>query len=192
MKIIPILLIITLIACKKDAAPPTSNDPAQQKPMFPLKVGNKWTMRAANYDSLGAMISSQTLPIEVYQDTIIQNERWFIGAWIYTNRADGVYDYRPETGTLINLRYKYPATAGTQYPYRAAQIQVMSIAETVTVQGGTFVCYRYRISQDGDPYSADEYVAPGVGLVKEAGYQRLPSGKVFQYYSNELLWYNFQ
>jgi hypothetical protein len=180
------LALLPLLACEENDTTTGTPPIDQSTTIFPLTVGNKWIIDVTNYDSVGAMVYSRRDSIRILRDTTIQQETWYIGYGILTNRTDGLYDYQAGTTSAISQRFRYPAAAGTSYPYRGVTVKILSIAETITVPAGTFVCYRYRTGIDSVAYS-DEYLARGVGLVKSESFNPLSSGGVYRYLTYNLV-----
>jgi hypothetical protein len=177
--------MLTSINCKKNSNP-TDNMNSNTTQIFPLSIGNQWIIQVTNYDTTGNVVYSKNDTIKILRDTIIQSEKWFIGYGIITNRDDGLYDYQVGSSNEIVLKYKYPSSTNSIYTYRGTQIRVLSIADSVSVQAGGFVCYRYREGVDTISYN-DWYLSPNVGLVKADFYNPLSGGRVYKYLSYSLI-----
>ena len=142
--------------------------------IWPLAIGNQWTLETCEFNYAGDTLSFDTLTLEVVRDTVINSERWFI---IYVN---GSYD--PELPPVTNkadggwqvdslgqewMSAKYPAVVNDSFQWGDQMCYVDSINEIVTVPAGDFTCYRYRRTDIGstDPRSL-MYLSPDRGLVK--------------------------
>jgi hypothetical protein len=148
-------------------------------------------VQTTNFDSTGAVVYTQEDTIRIFRDTTIQNEKWYIGYGILTNRTDGLYDYQPGSASPASLKYKYPALAASSYQYRGSMVKVLSITDTISVQAGTFVCHLYRTGLDSVSYF-DDYYSRGIGLIKREAFNPLASGAVYKYLEYELKAYQLQ
>jgi hypothetical protein len=156
-----------------------------------LRVGNQWVKQTTNFDSAGAVVYTQQDTIRILRDTTIQNERWYIGYGILTNRTEGLYDYQPGSSSPASLKFKYPVSAPTSYFYRGIMVKVLSTTDTVSVQAGTFTCHLYRTGIDSVSYF-DDYYSPGIGLIKHESFNPLKAGGVYKYLEYELKAYQLQ
>jgi hypothetical protein len=128
-------------------------------PIYPLKVGNKWTFRES-YGFDGAGIGADTVTQSIVGEEMMNGEKWFLLKstavdQLVTARQDGIYVYYPDINTAV-LRYKYPATIGEQYAswyeeWTGAaltlvtfQMSVDSTNEDVIVPSGQYQCYKYH------------------------------------------------
>ena len=173
------------ISCKKNSNP-TDNMNINATQIFPLSIGNQWIIQVTNYDTSGNVVYSKNDTIKILRDTTIQSEKWFIGYGIITNRDDGLYDYQVGSSNEIVLKYKFPSSISSVYTYRGTPIRVLSITDSVSVQAGTFICYRYREGVDNISYN-DWYLSPNVGLVKADFYNPLSGGRTYKYLSYSLI-----
>jgi len=192
--IVFVILALALVsnqACdKKGVSGP--EQPAQPSSMiFPLAVGNWWVIHTTNYDTTGAVYSTRQDTIRILRDTTINNERWFIGYGILTNRVDGLYDYQPGSVSPASLELKYPVSVPNDWVYRGIPMKILAVNDTLTVPAGTFVCHYYRSGYDGITYN-DEFYSPEIGLVKRECYNPLAGGGVYKYLEYELVAYQVQ
>jgi len=185
------IVLFLLEACDKNNVSNPVAPPDPSNSIFPLRVGNRWTVQTTNYDTTGAVVYTQEDSIRILRDTTIQNERWYVGYGILTNRVDGLYDYQPGSSSPASLKFKYPVSAPFSYLYRGVTAKVLSTTDTVSVQAGTFICHLYRTGIDSVSYF-DDYYSTGVGLIKRESFNPLAAGGVYKYLEYELKAYQLQ
>jgi hypothetical protein len=133
-------------------------------PIYPLKVGNKWTFRNTKLLSDGTASTIDTVTQTIIGETLIDGEKWFLlytnpwqGREFITSRADGIYTYYSHLKTGI-LKYKYPVSQGEQYNSGYEEMGQMpgpgilvpflmsadSSNESISVPGGQFICNKYH------------------------------------------------
>jgi hypothetical protein len=132
-------------------------------PIYPLKVGNKWTFRNTKllYDGTASTIDTVTQTI--IGETLIDGEKWFLlytypwqGRELITSRSDGIYKYYSYSKTAV-LKYKYPVSHGEQYysgfeeGYIGGGVEIISYLmsvdstnELISVPGGQFISSKYH------------------------------------------------
>lgn len=170
MKKIILLLIVVLFistACSDD-----SSSPSKTKELFPAKIGNKW-----NYIVTTNGIGVNKIN-EIVSDEVLNDIKWYNLAldskivMQLRNANDGVHILFPDSNSTSDkdvLFYKYPVTEITEYDADSNYVKIVSIDKQVTVPAGTFTCYYYNIIyKDSSKY--EEYIAPGVGVVKLVKY----------------------
>lgn len=160
-------------------------------PVYPLKIGNKWTFKQTYLTNNGEVLGSDTVTQKIITEIMIDNEKWFLLKStsfvdrLITARKDGIYVYYPGIKTAV-LRYKYPAKMGEEYTSGheewtgstdtlvTFQMKVDSTKETVTVPSGQYQCYKYHapavIATFGDTSTevgGRDVLLSGVGPVKE-------------------------
>lgn len=136
------------------------SDPAGiSSPIYPLKVGNKWTF-SESYVFSDTVISADTITQSIVGEEMLNGEKWFLIIsedvdQLITARQDGIYLYYSDIKTTV-LKYKYPTVMGEQYasgydewtgrtltlvPF---QMLVDSTNELVSVPGGQYQCSKYH------------------------------------------------
>lgn len=174
-------------------------------PIYPLKVGNKWTFRKTYSSAGGTVLGSDTVTQTIVGETMIEGEKWFLLRstdnvdQLMTARQDGIYLYYPDIKTAV-LRYKYPVNMGEQYTsgYEewtgavdtlvAFSMAVASTNEAISVPSGNYQCYEYYAPEvvatfgiETNGIGSEDMFLSNIGPVKEI------SGNVF----SELLSTNF-
>jgi hypothetical protein len=148
-------------------------------PIFPLKVGNKWTYSRKTLFKDGTVTDAGAFSWTIIGEALIEGEKWFWlsssdgGGYFITSRQDGIYRYLPRL-KIGGLMYKYPAIIGEQFlsGYEGGfgffssglftvQMSVDSLNEAVKVPGGNFNCIKYhipsyQINSDFIDYTGDE------------------------------------
>jgi len=130
-------------------------------PIYPLKVGNKWTFRETYLFSDGTLLGSDTVTQAIVGEEMMNGEKWFLlksTAYVdqlITARQDGIYVYYSDIKTAV-LKYKYPTTMGEEYAsgyeeWTGAvdtlvtfQMTVDSTNEVVSAPRGQYQCYKYH------------------------------------------------
>jgi hypothetical protein len=168
-KIIYLLILMLLMlafSCSKEN--PVQNNSTNE--IFPLKIGNKWTFKTTSNSIVSTHIN------EVKADTLIQNEIWYILTYdtnivtICRNKSDGWWFVAESNGSSV-INWKYPAKVNDEYmTYDSTLVKITSINEQITVPAGTFNCYHYYMIHYKEGYTCDEYLSPGVGLIKHVVY----------------------
>jgi hypothetical protein len=181
-------------------------------PVYPLKVGNKWTFRDELIFSDGTVLDNGTVTQTIVGETLIDGEKWFLLSstafvnQLITARQDGIYIYYPHIKAAI-LNYKFPAYQGEQYvsgyeefngesdTLVTFQMTVDSTNEVISVPGGQFTCCKYHASlvistfgsfiNEIDP---EDMFLSNVGPVKRIFYSG--NGKPYNFW--ELVSTNFQ
>jgi hypothetical protein len=181
-------------------------------PIYPLKVGNKWTFRYELILSDGTVLDNGTVTQTIVGETLIDGEKWFLlGSTAFVNQLitawqDGIYIYYPHIKAAI-LNYKFPAYQGEQYvsgyeefngesdTLVTFQMKVDSTNEVISAPGGQYTCLKYHASlvistfgsfiNEIDP---EDMFLSNVGPVKRIFYSG--NGKPYNYW--ELVSTNFQ
>jgi|CZKP01.1.fsa_nt_gi hypothetical protein len=181
-------------------------------PIYPLKVGNKWTFKDELILSDGTVLDNGTVTQTIVGETMIDGEKWFLlnsTAFVdqlITTRQDGIYIYYSDIKAAV-LKYKYPAYQGEQYvsgyeeflwdsdTLVTFQMTVDSTNEVVSVPGGQYTCLKYHAPQVLATYSfktneidPEDMFLSNVGPVKRIFYSS--NGKPYNYW--ELVSTNFQ
>ncbi len=165
---------MTLVSCHKPDAAGASGKHTEAKELIPFEVGKRWSYVSTLYDSLGNPVRTRRASTTVLCDTMLEGERWYRlrddSAKAITNAANGQdgLSMLADNGQRL-LLYKYPANVGDEcMPYVVA-----STDTTVSCGIGQFKCYRYQNAFGGKDASGrrytmsiDDYVAPGVGLIR--------------------------
>jgi hypothetical protein len=168
-----LLFVLPIVSsCKKDLAPTNAN-PFESKVIIPLKVGNQWTYRITTFDSSGHTMFYGSLVLSIVNDTVIQNERWFLwndGGALYTNRRDGYWLFNNGASLLY---VKYPASKGDIYRYGTDSLyapitRIISIDSLIAVPMGIFSCFVHEWREiTGDYISSVSFYSPNIGLIRE-------------------------
>ena len=160
-------------------------------PIYPLKVGNKWTFRETYLSSSGTVFGSDTVSQTIVGEEMINGEKWFLltsTAYVdqlITTKQDGIYLYYPDINSVV-LKYKYPAAMGVEYTsgyeeWTGAlltlvtfQMTVDSTNEVVTVPKGTYQCYNYdapevlaTFGMQTNEIGSQDILLSNIGPVKE-------------------------
>jgi hypothetical protein len=154
--------------------------------IFPLKVGNTWIIQKTNYDTVGNIVYARNDTIRIHGDTLINNEKWYLGYGIVTNRNDGFYDYQEQSASQVSCRYKFPAISGMVSNYRNMTDSIVSISDTVVTMSGKYICYHYKIGIMNWSYG-DWYLSPNIGIIKGEFYNTTVSGKLYKSLQYELV-----
>ncbi len=130
-------------------------------PIYPLKVGNRWTFRKGYVSGNGTVFWADTVTQTVVVEELMNGEKYFLLRstdyvdQLLTARQDGIYVYYADISASV-LKYKYPAAMGEAYasgyqewtgatlvlvPF---QMTVESTNELVSVPRGQFPCYKYH------------------------------------------------
>lgn len=161
--------------------------PSEKIQIWPLKVGNQWTYEETVLDSAGNVVNADTSVWEVVQDTLILGETWYILTIDgvvdsefspVANRGDGLWQGGP-SGALV---FKYPAAVDDTCMLGTDTAIVESITDTITVPGGTFVCYNYKWvgnSYNGERPYQFHYMSPGIGFIMAEEYHKTPEGYIY-------------
>ncbi|MFZ1978319.1 MAG: hypothetical protein WAV76_10220 [Bacteroidota bacterium] len=159
-------------------------------PIYPLKVGNKWTFRE-NYLFSDTVLFSDTTTQTIVGEEMMNGEKWFLMVstvyvdQLLTSRQDGIYVYYSDIKTAV-LKYKYPATMGEEYTsgYEewtgasdtlvAFQMTVDSTNELVSVPKGQYQCYKYHAPEVITMYGinstlieSEDLILSNIGPVKK-------------------------
>jgi hypothetical protein len=160
-------------------------------PIYPLKVGNKWTFRETFLSSSGTVFGSDTVSQTIVGEEMINGEKWFLltstanADQLITARQDGIYLYYTDINSVV-LKYKYPAAMGEEYTsgyeeWTGAiltlvtfQMTVDSTNEVVSVPKGKYQCYNYyapevlaTFGMQTNEVSSQDILLSNVGPVKE-------------------------
>ena len=160
-------------------------------PIYPLKVGNKWTFKKTYYFTDGTVLGSDTVTQTIVGETIINGEKWFLVIstnyvdQLLTARQDGIYSYNSDFKVAV-LKYKYPATMGEEYASEYEewtgsadtlvpfQMTVDSTNEIVSVPFGQYQCYKYhapeviaKFGNETNEIGSQDILLSNVGPVKE-------------------------
>ncbi|MFZ5980471.1 MAG: hypothetical protein ACOYVF_07540 [Candidatus Zixiibacteriota bacterium] len=165
-----LLILLTGAACNDKS----NNDNPEITSIMKLAVGNVWTYESSRIDSLGIVLSVDTLDITIYRDTVINTETWYITSdetplkvnSMLIHRDDGLWICGPPESMLA----KYPADINDTWTdgSDANRFWLKAKGVVATVPKGTFSTYKY-LTRPTDVYSADSallYYAPGYGMVK--------------------------
>ena len=203
LRLILIVVLGTIIACKKDNGPIATNPSGVNQSIMPLKIGNKWVGTFAFYDSTGrTTLSNDSLLATLFaieRDTTIQGERWYVTSGaslpptsfhpplLLTSRTDGLWGRPSDTSSSVPyLIAKFPCAMNDSYvtgrniSYRATLLSTSSI---VSVPRGTYSCYQYRVSDGSNlnDYKSAYFMCPDSGFIRVDQYARTSAG---QYYVN--------
>jgi len=189
--------------------------------IMPLKEGNAWVYIYTTYDSAGnvKLILKQDsfylgLPITkgsehwypaFYPLRINQSDTTF-----YVNKSDGLWE---TYFSLSHLKYKYPTSTNDTFDVTLVRnwpapgvieksfTETVSASESISIPLGTFTCIHYRVHEQhidsatmvvtDDTNMGDDYVSPGIGLIKSVGeYSRLtgpPDSLRLERYHQEII-----
>ena len=166
-----ILILLLLTACSKDKAtdgtPPSGNTDL----VWPLAVGNSWTLEITSYDSSDSIVYNETQVQEI-TESIFRDERNMyvfddLGNGYYEggyNGADGLYVVEIEPDTVTSeLWHKYPGQVGEYWDYDG-RTEIISTSTQIDVPAGTFNCYEYKTTSEWGITTT--YLSPGIGFIK--------------------------
>ena len=169
--------------------------------LLPLHLQNTWLYKRTSFDSLGTILTSDTIQCKVNYDTTLLDEKWYCTFWGFlNNKADGVWHYYGSSSNVQGIEYttlhwKYPAEIGYEYKSSGANaiITVISIDEDYATPTETFICYHYQSIYDNtNGYKQDCFICPGIGLVKWENGITPPSGRSYHTIKYELLTYTIK
>ncbi|MBS1902372.1 MAG: hypothetical protein JSS75_01550 [Bacteroidetes bacterium] len=191
-----VVLVITQGCSSSSTQPETAPTPTTIRTLFPLAVGNSWTYQVTNYDAnTGAVSQRSTYTTSIDSAVTINGQTAYKygsgSAYQSFSGNDLQYSYTPSgrTGMITLVRYRYPMLVGTPqkvldttYSDQSRQVTTLEIvdsAKKVTVPAGTFTCVQFRTvilsTFSAAPLDTaqvtDDYLAPGVGLVRTAHYR---------------------
>jgi hypothetical protein len=164
-------------------------------PIYPLKVGNKWTYAQKILYKDGTVMDYGTFSMSIIWEVLIDGEKWFWlsysnGYWYFiTSRQDGIYKYLYSLKTA-QLMYKYPAALSEQYlsgeeipddfgnlSLLTYKMSVDSLNEMINVPSGNYNCIKYHTPSYWKPVGSIVYdtgdednFLSSVGLVKNIVY----------------------
>jgi hypothetical protein len=143
-------------------------------PIMPLTIGNWWIYYTQTWDTTGKLTGEWYDTVMIVKDTLIDDNYWFIDykGRRYSHQEEGLWRY--QSGNLCLLAM-YPTEVGEvcyncpQYVYPLnPQLEVLATDWQVTVDLGTFSCYRYYMSTGiYEPIVYYYYFSPGTGLILE-------------------------
>jgi hypothetical protein len=145
--------------------------------IMPLAIGNRWIYYTETWDTLGWPTGARYDTVIIVSDTIIDGINWFNDnrGGRYSHQEGGLWKYW--SGNLCLLAM-YPAEVGemcNNCPQYAnplnPQLEVLTTDWQVTVDPGTYSCYRYYMSFGYyEPIVYYFYYSPGTGLILEETY----------------------
>lgn len=181
-----VFLLLLLITCgDKPLAPISGSDV-----IVPLAVGNRWAGIQVTIRMLADDTTACTKTIEIIDEVVIDNERWYRTRQIicddtlgedlmYSTRTGGLwtcYMYDDNTYGEPYLLAKYPAKAGDTYwmgeKVGSGFVTVASIDSMIVVPYGTLKCYCYTVEWPNimDFPVVSFCLAPNVGFVTDELY----------------------
>ena len=169
-------------------------------PVFPLKVGNKWTFRDKHIQADGSLWDAGSVTQTIVGEKLIDGEKWFLlspaihADELITARQDGIYSYYSHLKTAV-LKYKYPVFQGEQYVsgydvnprtntgYDTLvnfRMSVISTNEIISVLHGQYICQKYHAPMVPDipiDVASEDIFLSNIGPVKRVFYSSdgLPS-----------------
>lgn len=197
-------------SCKKDNNPVGESPSNGTNSIFPVKIGNLWISKVTEFDTTGVTIRTFLDTTTIVQDTLIYGEKWYLrgsthyllSPHYFTIRSNGIWaldlalqDPQPE------LAVKYPGVVGDSWNYRipgggpdSMRYTIVSTSVPVTVPSGNYTCYFYRLTEQTSPthFKAEDYLAPGVGLVLDEYFDPTASGQLYKKRRTELISYVLQ
>lgn len=174
-----ILAQISLSSCEEVVEVP----PVEEK--VPLQVGNEWVYELSYYDTLGNVLNTSYQRKTVLNDTIIQNDTWFVmnDGQLVRNSSDGYVYYNLAGRQPVII---YPSAShgqiGYRYEYPHYSLWVLTTpreqASTLNTSLGELSCSLFTISNEYlSPHDTaprvrkqEDYVSPGIGLVRTNTY----------------------
>lgn len=182
-----------LSSCKNDTL--TVYNPLDtQTEILPMRIGNLWTYKRIDYDSLGKVSKISTDSMKVDQRVSLEcnllgyhlaeyrNGQIYRSAKAYNN-LEGFWE---EGFINVCLLYSYPDTAGRVIHNCDIQQKILSINDIVVVPAGKFVCYKYSIEiQDRNTFQI-LWLSPGKGIIRNEEYRKLGNGGQMLLYRQDL------
>lgn len=171
--------VLLLSACKKDDEKPI-------EAVVPLAVGNRWEYKLYRYTPIGLLLdSSNTFTRTIVKDTLIKKATWYITSdrQIVRNESGGYVHYNASgDATVLFSRTRNTAQYGYTYPNYTLWVKSLKneVLEPVPGSRARYSAYRYDVEYQYDyPGVAtpslqkrEQYVAPGIGMVREDVYYR--------------------
>ena len=164
LKSLVIFSLLIFSSCAKKETVIEPPPPESPKYIVPLAKDNNWTFIRTYYDTVGLVISLDTLNYKIISDTLIHNQQWFKNSYLssfYRTDSVGLWHY----DDYAKLLYKYPAKVGEEYlqDYRW-RVSVISTDTLINTPMGVLSCYQYQLDYEG--FKINDFLAPGFGFVK--------------------------
>ncbi|MEM6506229.1 MAG: hypothetical protein AAGC44_15680 [Planctomycetota bacterium] len=136
--------------------------------------GHPWHLLRSYEHEAGRPANTAELVSDNFWLTLKDGYEW--DAWAELNGGDDDEEFVAEELQLTSLSryYRYPATLGETYKPNADDqtvvMTVTSLSEKITTKAGEFDCIVYKeTSTEDEDYAFTSWVAPGVGIIKNAG-----------------------
>jgi len=170
------MLVLFIVGCSGDGDDVVNDVPGTD--IYPLAVGNSWTYMQYYYNADGGITDSTEGTITVVGTDEINNESVFLvedlhGDTLSMGGGDaGLWVY-PESG-YSQLYIPYPASVDDSVIFTFdngttwSSCVLVSINETVYLNMGTYVCWKYKETPYSDPaHVYYHYFYQDIGLVQQ-------------------------
>ena len=170
-----------MTGCKDQYSTNPDNANGPTDGIIPLNIGAKWTYKvwdteeSYTYDE----VISGIVTYGAYDHWVRQRlEEGYATLYDAILVLDDSYQIYPveSNSTYTDYFYElpYPANIGDKFYYfvdgaDSTHGEVDDIAATLTIDLGTFSCYRYHVWNENE--STTLYYSPGVGLIKSTSYR---------------------
>jgi hypothetical protein len=187
-----IIALAILASCGDDdnGTNPESN------PLYPLAVGNTWTMVMEEFDLSGNITGTENLEITLEKMVTVDGKEVYLNVEDIDDASEDTTwsgFYNDNFGTRVVLlgdnelaeieSYKYPASPGDTYSspsvFTTYNVTVESVSDNITVEAGSFTCIKYVFESEFD-YGGGEidyernivWVAPEIGAIKTQAWSK--------------------
>ena len=182
--------------CQGDENGPTTPESSQDV-IMPLIVGNMWIYNIYQIDNNTGEVSDIDEDILVINGIVeAGNTEWYTEGFVkLTNKIDGLWAWEDwSNGSQPSLYLKYPAGVGDTYSHpgpgnQVENVVVVSIDTLITIIGGQYSCYQYRVINIGTNGTTTWKIFASVskGLIKGEKWFTRPDGSKFFDNSYELI-----
>jgi hypothetical protein len=197
MKIISLFIIVCLLIFYSCSENSTEGN-VDSNILIPFKVGNNWEYKNIYYDTLGNVIDTHNTVEQIIKDTVIFNLLFYKydnSPAHLTYKKDGIWFYEIVDSVIEeqSLYLKYPCKTGDTYRFSIGRppsdVSIISTAQNVQVEAGTFSCILYHFKHDSINGYNNLYVAPGIGTIKYEHFYGRQSSTIYKTSESTLIRY---
>lgn len=160
--------LLLLVACKKDESPTNSNNtPPSDFTPLPLAVGNTWVYTQSGGSDVTYTLSDTTISsLRIYR--MPDDNIWFDVDKDGFYYQDGIlYGLKLSPATAAQVAFPKNPTVGQTWRIKDYEMKLESTSEQVTVQAGTFSCYKVSARETtATSIKFDSWWSTGKGIVK--------------------------